>query len=75
MDALNVKIHEMVESRTDPYNPRADTHDQEWDNPQLWSALGSPPDTDNVDGLWIVSHVRGPIEAMVQAMRQGAVLP
>lgn len=75
MDAINEKIHayEMVKGRTDPYDPRADT--QEWDDPRLWSALGSPPDTDNVDGLWIVSHVSGPIEAMAQAMLQGALLP
>ena len=63
----------MVGDRTDPCDPMAGA--QEWENPQLWSALSGPPDTDNVDGVWIVSHVRCPIAAIVQVVQQGALWP
>ena len=62
-----------IDRRTDPHGPMTGT--QDWEAPWLWAALGGPPDTDNVDSVWIVSHMHCPMMAIVQALQQGASYP
>ena len=61
------RLPPIVDGRTDQCDPIEEAE----------RALGGPPDTDNVDGVWIISHdiVRGPVGAIVQAMQQGALWP